>query len=487
MAGATAMIEHSKKFYIGGSWVDSSSFDLRDVINPATEEVICQVAMGGAGDIDRAVTAARRAFDTYSNLSVEDRAGLIERIISRCEAQADELAKIASTEMGSPIKFSREAQVARMIGNMKAVVATLRVYEFYKPMDGAVIIREPIGVCGLISPWNWPLAAFATKLVTALAAGCTAVFKPSEYSPLSALKMAEIIHDSGLPAGVFNLVNGEGPVAGAALTVHPDVDMISFTGSVRAGIQIAKSGADTVKRVVQELGGKSANVIVPGADLAKAVPVGLLRCFANTGQSCQAPSRMLVHRSQRDEAVALAKRAAESIKIGNPFDAGVSMGPLASKMQFEKVQGMIAKGIEEGATLVTGGLGRPHELNRGYFVKPTVFADVTPQMTIGKDEIFGPVLSIMTYETDDQAVEIANGTNYGLAGYVQSADIERGKKIAFRLRAGRIYFNDAPTMDTPAERNAPFGGYKHSGNGRQQGTFGLEEYLEVKAMMNFPT
>ena len=481
------MIEHSKKFYIDGKWSEPAGSHVREVINPTTEETICQVAMGEAQDIDRAVTSARRAFASYSNLSVEDRARLIEQIIAICETEADELARIASTEMGSPIKFSREAQVARMIGNMKAAVATLRTYDFYKSMDGAVIVREPIGVCGLISPWNWPLAAFSTKLITALAAGCTAVFKPSEYAPLSALKMAEIIHESGLPAGVFNLVNGEGPVAGAALTAHPDVDMISFTGSVRAGIQIAKSGADTVKRVVQELGGKSANVIVPGTDLSKSVPMGLLWCFANTGQSCQAPSRMLVHRSQRDEVVALAKRTAENIKIGNPFDTGVSMGPLASRAQFDKVQGMIAKGIEEGATLVSGGLGRPHDLNRGYFVKPTVFADVTPEMTIGKDEIFGPVLSIMTYETDDQAVEIANGTNYGLAGYVQSADIERGKKIALRLRAGRIYFNDAPTMDTPAERNAPFGGYKHSGNGRQQGTFGLEEYLEVKAMMNFPS
>ena len=480
------MISNARKFYIDGAWVDPKGTAVRDVINPSTEEVICQVTMGSEADIDRAVMAARRAFNSYSQLSVKERVELIQQVAARCEARVDELAKIISTEMGSPLKFSHDVQTVRMIGNMKAAAETLQSYPFNQMMDGALISREPIGVCGLISPWNWPVAAFATKLITALAAGCTAVFKPSEYSPLSALLMAEILHEAGVPKGVFNLVNGEGPVAGAALTRHPEVDMISFTGSVRAGVLIAKASADTVKRVVQELGGKSANVILPDANLEKAVPTGLMRCFANTGQSCQAPSRMLVHRSQLEEAAAIAKRTAENIKIGDPLEAGIVMGPLASKMQFDKVQGMIAKGIEEGARLVTGGLGRPNGFNRGYFVRPTVFADVKPEMTIAREEVFGPVLSIMTYETDDEAVEIANGTVYGLAGYVQTTDVERGKRVASRLRAGRIYFNEAPILDTPAERNAPFGGYKQSGNGRQQGTFGLEEYLEIKATLNYP-
>jgi aldehyde dehydrogenase (NAD+) len=356
----------------------------------------------------------------------------------------------------------------------------LETYEFDRFMGGTLIRREPIGVCGLITPWNWPLNQVMSKLGPAIASGCTVVLKPSELSPLTAIVLAEILHEAGVPKGVFNLVNGDGPTVGEAISRHPDIDMVSFTGSTRAGILVAQAAATTVKRVMQELGGKSANIILTSADLAKTVPAGVLRCFNNSGQSCQAPTRMLVHRSQRDAAIELARKAAEKVKVGDPNDPTTDLGPLVSRAQYEKVQGLIQSGIEQGATLVAGGLGRPVGFNRGNFVRPTVFADVTPDMAIAREEIFGPVLSMMTYDTEDEAVEIANGTTYGLAGYVQAGTIEEARRVGGRVRAGRVYLNGAP-----ADRSVPFGGYKQSGNGREQGIFGFEEYLEVKAMLGY--
>jgi aldehyde dehydrogenase (NAD+) len=373
-------------------------------------------------------------------------------------------------------------QTVNALTHFKEMISVLKSYEFERFMGGTLIRREPIGVCGLITPWNWPLNQVTSKLAPVIATGCTAVLKPSEIAPLSTVLLAEILHDAGVPMGVFNLVNGDGPTVGEAISNHPDIDMVSFTGSTRAGILVAKGAATTVKRVVQELGGKSANILLPDADLEKAVPAGVLRCFTNTGQSCQAPTRMLVHRSQRDAAVALARNAIDQVKVGDPLDPKTTMGPLVSKAQFDKVQGLIERGIREGATLVCGGVGRPADFNRGYFVRPTVFADVTPDMAIAKEEIFGPVLSMMAYESEDEAVTIANGTSYGLAGYVQGKDIERVRRVAARIRAGRIYLNGAPV-----DRSVPFGGYKQSGNGREHGVFGFEEYLEVKAVLGYQT
>jgi aldehyde dehydrogenase (NAD+) len=383
-------------------------------------------------------------------------------------------------EMGSPITFSNEVQIVIALGHFKEMVAVLGSYEFERVTGNTLIRREPVGVAGLITPWNWPLNQVTAKLASALAAGCTTVVKPSEIAPLSTILLAEILHEAGVPKGVFNLVNGDGPTVGAAIAAHPDIDMVSFTGSTRAGILIAKAAADTVKRVTQELGGKSANIILPGADLAKAIPAGVLRCFTNTGQSCQAPTRMLIPRGQRDEILAYAGKAVEQVRIGDTLDPRTTMGPLASKAQFEKVQGLIESGIRDGATLVAGGPGRPEGFNRGYFVRPTVFADVTPDMAIAREEIFGPVLSILSYDTEDEAVALANDSAYGLAGYVQAGNADHARRVGARIRAGRIYLNG-----TQMDRGAPFGGYKQSGNGRELGVFGLEEFLEVKAMAGF--
>jgi aldehyde dehydrogenase (NAD+) len=476
------MSKNDTKFYIDGEWVAPAVPKLFDVINPATEEVAGQISLGSAADVDRAVAAARRAFPAYSQTSREERLALLEKIIKLYEARSDELARAMTAEMGSPITFSNEVQTVNALAHFKEMVSVLKSYKFENFMGGTLIRREPIGVCGLITPWNWPLNQVTSKLAPALAAGCTVVLKPSEVAPLSTILLAEILHDAGVPKGVFNLVNGDGPTVGEAISAHPGIDMVSFTGSTRAGILVAKAAAATVKRVTQELGGKSPNIILKGADLETFVPAGLLRCYTNAGQSCQAPTRMLVHSSQRDAAVALAKKTAEQVKLGDPLDPASQMGPLVSKAQFDKVQGLIEKGIKEGATLVCGGTGRPTGFNRGYFVRPTVFADVTPDMTIAKEEIFGPVLSMITYETDDEAVEIANNTSYGLAGYVQAADIDHARKVANKIRAGRIYLNGAPSISS-----VPFGGYKQSGNGREHGVFGFEEYLEVKAVLGYQT
>ncbi len=473
-------MSNDTKFYIDGQWVEPVTPRLFNVINPATEDVAGQISLGSDADVDRAVTAARRAFASFSQTGKEQRIALLQKIIERYEARFEELARAMTLEMGSPITFSREVQATNALGHFKQAVTLLEAYELERFMGGTLIRREPIGVCGLITPWNWPLNQITSKVAPALAAGCTVVLKPSENAPLSAILLAEILHDAGVPKGVFNLVNGDGPTVGEAISRHPDIDMVSFTGSTRAGILVAKAAADTVKRVAQELGGKSANIVLPDADLDKAVPAGVLRSFTNTGQSCQAPTRMLVHRSQLDAAMALAKRTAETVRVGDPLDPATTMGPLVSKAQYDKVQGLIERGIEEGATLVCGGAGRPSEFNRGYFVRPTVFADVTPEMTLAQTEIFGPVLSMLTYDSEDEAIASANDTTYGLAGYVQSGDLAHARRIGAQLRAGRVYLNGAP-----ADQSVPFGGYKQSGNGREHGVFGFEEFLEVKAMLGY--
>lgn len=465
------------KFYIDGQWVDPAVPKLRDVINPATEEPAAQISLGSAEDVDRAVRAARTAFATYSVTDPKERLALLERIITLCEERKEELAQAMTLEMGSPITFSRQVQTTNAFANFKDQASVLASYDFERLTGDTVLRREPIGVCGLITPWNWPLNQLTAKVAAALAAGCTIVLKPSELSPLSAVQLAELLHDAGVPQGVFNLVNGEGDTVGDAIARHPDIDMVSFTGSTRAGILVAQAAAPSVKRVTQELGGKSPNVILPGADLAKAIPQGVLRCYTNTGQSCQAPTRMIIQSGQRDEVIARAKETVAQIRIGDPTDPDTTMGPLASQAQFDKVQGLIERGIRDGATLICGGTGRPPGISRGYFVQPTIFADVTSDMTIAKEEIFGPVLCILEYGTEDQAIEIANDTAYGLSGYVQAGDMQQASRVASKIRAGRIYING-----DPGNWNSPFGGYKHSGNGREKGTFGLEEYLEVKAV-----
>jgi len=476
------MSDNNKKFYIDGEWVEPVEPRLCDVINPATEEVVAQISLGSAQDVDRAVKAARRAFAGYSSSTREERLALLRRIIALYEARSDELAQAMTLEMGSPITFSKSAQNVMALNHLKEAVDVLSSYEFDGFMGDTLIRREPIGVCGLITPWNWPLNQVTSKLAPALAAGCTVVLKPSELAPLSTILLTEILHDAGVPKGVFNLVNGDGATVGSAISSHAGIDMVSFTGSTRAGILVAKAAADTVKRVCQELGGKSPNIIMVGADLEKAVPEGVLRCYTNNGQSCVAPTRMLTHHSQRDAAVALAKKAAEGVQLGDPLDPKTQMGPVVSKTQYNRIQSLIEAGIKEGATLVCGGLGRPAGFNRGYFVRPTVFADVTPDMTIAKEEIFGPVLSMMAYGSEEEAVEIANGTNYGLAGFVQAGSIDDARRVGTKIRAGRVYLNSpAPDM------KAPFGGYKQSGNGREYGVYGLEEYLEVKAVLGYQT
>ena len=474
------MNPHDTLFYIDGAWVEPATPHLYDVINPATEEPTGRISLGSAADVDRAVRAARRAFPAFAATSRAERIELLQRIVAGFRARNDELGRAMTNEMGTPITFAKQVQTAMALSQFTQIISVLADYEFEHFLNGTLISREPIGVCGLITPWNWPLNQVTSKLAPALAAGCTVVLKPSEIAPLSTILLAEILHDAGVPPGVFNLVNGDGPGVGAAISAHPDIDMVSFTGSTRAGIQIAKSAADTVKRVTQELGGKSPNILLDDADLKKVVPAGVLRCFTNTGQSCQAPTRMLVHRPQRDEVIRLAKQVAEQVHLGDPLDPSTTMGPVVSRAQFDKVQGLIDSGIGDGATLITGGPGRPTGCNRGYFVRPTVFADVTRNMAIAREEIFGPVLSIMNYDTLEEAIAIANDTSYGLAGYVQGRDLDRVKQVAARIRAGRIYLNGAPP-----DQAAPFGGYKQSGNGRESGVFGLEEYLEVKAVFGF--
>ncbi len=466
------------KFYIDGAWVDPATPSTLGIVNPATEETFAQISLGSGHDVDRAAWAARRAFATYSVTSVEARLSWLQKIIEGFRARLPELARMMTLEMGAPITFATQRQATVALFHFEEAARVLANYKFEEPMGDGIVRREPIGVCGLITPWNWPLNQVASKVAPALATGCTVVLKPSEIAPLSAMLFAEIVDGAGLPAGVFNLVNGDGPTVGEAIAAHPEIDMVSFTGSTTAGVRVAKLAADTVKRVAQELGGKSANIILDDADLKTAVIRGVHACYTNGGQNCQSPTRMLIPRAQRDAAFAAAREAVDAIRLGDPLDPASTMGPLVSQVQFEKVQDLIQSGVDEGATLVAGGTGRPSELNRGYYVRPTVFGDVTPQMKIAREEIFGPVLSIMSYDTEDEAIEIANETPFGLAGFVQSRDPDRARAVANRIRAGRVYLNGAPF-----DRSLPFGGYKQSGNGREFGVFGFEEYLEVKAIL----
>ena len=472
------MTEHLE-FYIDGRWVPpAGQAKTLDVINPATEQVVARISAGTTADVDRAVAAARRAFDTYGRSSREERIALLERIAAVYEKRLGEIAETISEEMGAPMTLARAAQAPAGLAHLKQTLAVLKEYPFVETKGTTRILREPVGVCGLITPWNWPMNQIMCKVAPALAAGCTMVLKPSEIAPLSGIMTAQVLHEAGVPAGIFNLVNGEGPVVGAAMAAHPGIDMMSFTGSTRAGTQVAKAAADTVKRVAQELGGKSANILLDDADFGRMVKHGVRACFNNSGQSCNAPTRMLVPRARLAEVAAIAKDTADAIVVGDPQGEKTNLGPVAGKAQFEKVQKLIEKGITEGADLVTGGLGRPQGLDRGYYIRPTVFSNVRNDMTIAREEIFGPVLCIIPYDTEDDAVKIANDTPYGLSGYVSSGDPERAFRVASRLRTGNVHLNGA-TVDYAA----PFGGYKQSGNGREWGEFGFEEFLEVKAVM----
>jgi aldehyde dehydrogenase (NAD+) len=469
-----------RRFYIDGKWVSPTETHDLEVINPASEEPIATISLGSAVDVDRAVGAAKRAFESYSETALKDRLALLTRIIEVYQSRMDEMAETISREMGAPISLSRAAQAPAGLAHLSEIVRVLGHFEFEELKGSTLMRKEPIGVCGLITPWNWPMNQIVCKVAPALAAGCTMVLKPSELAPLSAYLFAQVLHEAGLPPGVFNLVNGDGPTVGAAISSHPDVAMVSFTGSTRAGVAVASAAAPTVKRVTQELGGKSANIILDDADIANAVKEGVRACFRNSGQSCNAPTRMLVPRSKTAESVKAAEQAADATKVSDPFTDGTHIGPLASKGQFEKVQRLISKGIEEGATLVTGGPGRPDGLTKGYFVKPTVFADVRNDMTIAREEIFGPVLCIIPYENEDDAVRIANDTPYGLSGFVTAGDIEHARRVAKRIRAGNIHINGARV-----DFGGCFGGYKQSGNGREWGEAGLEEFLELKAIFGY--
>ncbi len=469
-----------RKFYIDGKWIDPTKANDFQVINPANEEPIATISLGGAADVDKAVNAAKTAFESYAELSLDRRIALLQRIIEVYQSKMEEMSQSISQEMGAPISLSRAAQVPAGFRHLKEIVKVLEHYQFEQFKGSTLMRKEPIGVCGLITPWNWPMNQIVCKVAPALAAGCTMVLKPSEMAPLSAYLFAQIIHEAGTPPGVFNLVNGDGATVGTAISSHPGVDMVSFTGSTRAGTAVATAAAPGIKRVTQELGGKSANIILEDADLKKAVKEGVQSCFRNTGQSCDAPTRMLISQSKMAEAIAIAKQAAEATQMGEPSLEGIHIGPLASKAQFERVQRLIQKGMQEGAMLVTGGPGRPDGILKGYFVKPTVFSEVHNDMTIAREEIFGPVLSMIPYKDENDAVRIANDTPYGLSGYVTSGDIERARKIAKRIRAGNVHINGA-RLDFAS----CFGGYKQSGNGREWSEAGLEEFLELKAVFGY--
>ena len=467
-------------FYLNGEWIEPSTNQALEVINPATEELIGSVAAGTPDDVDKAVAAAKSAFDSYSRTSREERAELLESIIEHYRARSGEMAATISAEMGAPINLAHSAHVPMGLDHLITTLDVLREFKFEEGLGSSRIMREPVGVCGFITPWNWPMNQIACKVAPALAAGCTMILKPSEIAPFNAILFAEILDAAGVPPGVFNLVNGEGPTVGAALASHPDVDMVSFTGSTRAGIEVARNAAQTVKRVAQELGGKSANILLDDADFQEAIPRDVSWLCTNSGQSCIAPSRMLVPESRMEEAAAIAREAAEGVKVGDPNATDTKMGPVVSESQFDRVQGLIQAGIDEGAELVTGGIGRPDGLSVGYYVKPTVFSRVNNEMKIARQEIFGPVLSLMGYADEEDAVRIANDTVYGLSGYISSGNLEHAQAIARRIRTGNVYLNGAlPSSE------APFGGYKQSGNGREAGRYGLEEFLEVKAVMGY--
>ena len=466
------------KFYINGEWVEPAGRETIDVINPATEEAFATISMGTAKDVDAAAKAARAAFPAWSQSSVEERKTVLQKIMAGIQARAGDLAAAITSEMGAPVGLANAAQVPSGLGHFAAVLPVLENYKFQETRGSTLIVKEAAGVCGFITPWNWPLNQIACKVAPALAAGCTIVLKPSEVAPINAYILAEIIDECGLPPGVFNLVNGDGPNVGAAISAHPEVDVVSFTGSTRAGREVARAAADGIKRVTQELGGKSANIILDDtADFGKAVFSGVLNCFGNSGQSCNAPTRMLVPKARMGEAIESAKAAAAKAVVGDPNSEGTSLGPVVSELQFNKINALIEAGIKEGAELIAGGPGRPDGLDKGYFIKPTVFANVTNDMTIAREEVFGPVLTIIGYDDDADAIAIANDTEYGLSGYI-SGEPAHAQQIALQIRTGMVHINGAPL-----DISAPFGGYKKSGNGREWGLEGFEEYLETKAMM----
>jgi len=473
-------MNNALKFYIDGQWVAPQAASTLDVIDPATEQAFIQIAVGDARDVDKAVEAAARAFPAFSNTSVAERLALLKEILRVYNLRYEDLVKAVSQEMGAPLHFARDAQIWSGRAHLESTISALENFRFSEQHGATHVVREAIGVCALITPWNWPLNQIVCKVAPAIAAGCTVVLKPSEIAPLTGIIFAEILHEAGVPAGVFNLLNGTGPDVGQHMASHPKVDMVSFTGSTRAGIIVAKTAADTVKRVAQELGGKSANILLEDADLDVAVAKGVQGCFSNSGQSCDAPTRMLVPASLHARALEIARLTAGQLVTGSPLDEKTNLGPVISEAQFNKIQGLIASGIEEGATLVAGGLGRPDGLDKGYYVRPTVFGNVTPHMTIAREEIFGPVLSIMPYDTLEQAIEMANDTVYGLAAYVQSRDLEKARAVAGRMRAGSVYLN-YPSWDT----FAPFGGYKQSGNGREYAGWGIHDFLEIKGIVGW--
>jgi aldehyde dehydrogenase (NAD+) len=473
-------MKNFRQFYIDGKWVDPVVARDFPVINPANEEPVATISLGSAMDVDRAVAAAKRAFESYSETSPDERLELLRRIVGVYQSKMEPMAEAISEEIGAPVSLSRKAQAPAGLAHFLEIVKVLEHFKFEELKGSTLMRKEPVGVCGLITPWNWPMNQIVTKVAPALAAGCTMVLKPSEIAPLSAYLFAQILDEAGVPAGVFNMVNGDGPTVGAAISSHPDVAMVSFTGSTRAGVSVALAAAPTVKRVTQELGGKSANIILDDADFDKAVKQGVQECFRNTGQSCNAPTRMLVPRSKMATAEAAAKLAADSTKVGDPLSENTGVGPLSNKTQFEKVQRLISQGISGGAKLIAGGLGRPEGLTKGYFAKPTVFSDVGNDMAIAREEIFGPVLCIIPYEDEEDAVRIANDTAYGLSGFVTAGDIERARRVAKRIRSGNVHINGARV-----DFAGCFGGYKQSGNGREWGESGLEEFLELKAIFGY--
>ena len=465
------------KFYINGEFTDPSSNETLEIINPATEEEIGIVALGSIEDVDRAVNSARKAFSVSSKLSKTDRLDILKTVRENYKKRFNDLSEAIRLEMGAPIKLAEGAQAATGLGHLKTAIRVLENHEFEYKHSDYIVREEPIGVCGLITPWNWPINQIVSKVAPAFAAGCTVILKPSEIAPLSAMIIAEIMHESKIPAGMFNLVNGLGNIVGEAMSAHKDIDMMSFTGSTRGGVAVATASAATVKRVSQELGGKSANIILDDDSFTKSITNGVTHVMSNTGQSCNAPTRMLVPLSRHDEALDIAKNSVENIKVGKPDDINTDLGPLVSITQYNKVQNLIEKGIEEGAQLVSGGKGKPDGFEKGYYVKPTIFGNVSNNMIIAKEEIFGPVLSIIPFESEEEAINIVNDTSYGLGNYLQTEDREKAQRVARKLRSGCVYING-----NTADAGTPFGGYRQSGNGREGGVWGLEEYLEVKTV-----
>jgi aldehyde dehydrogenase (NAD+) len=473
-------MDHHQLFYINGAWVNPSVQKSFDVINPATEEPYTRISLGSSADVDKAVHAARAAFPDFAKTNKATRLALLKRILAVYNDRADEIAQALSDEMGAPLAWARDAQTWAGQVHLEATIASLEGYEFEIQRGNTRVIKEGIGVVALITPWNWPMNQIMCKVAPALACGCTVVLKPSELAPVSAIVFSEILHDAGVPPGVYNMINGDGPSVGQFMSAHKGVDMVSFTGSTHAGVMVAKAAADTVKRVAQELGGKSPNIILEDADLEIAVRKGVESCMSNTGQSCDAPTRMLVPRALHRRILEIAADAAEEQVVGDPRDERTTMGPLISERQYSKVQRLIETGIAEGAMLVAGGVGKPKGLQRGYFARPTVFGNVTRNMTIAREEIFGPVLAIMPYDTEAEAIEIANEREFGLAAYVQSANLPHARAVARQLRAGQVHIN-YPDWDV----YAPFGGYKQSGNGREYADWGMHDFLEIKGLLGY--